>query len=64
MSEKSEKINPLEVVSETILYELWYSIVETIFDKVCQVTELDDEQIAALREVSLRPNDFQIKIEK
>ena len=64
MSEKSKKINPLEVVSETILYELWYSIVETIFDKVCQVTELDDEQIAALREVSLRPNDFQIKIEK
>ena len=60
----SEKVNPLEVVAEAILYELWYSVAETIFERVCKVTELDEEQIAALREVSLSPNDFQIKIEK
>lgn len=60
----SERVNPLEVVAEAILYELWYSVAETIFQRVCEVTELDEEQIAALREVSLRPNDFQIVIEK
>lgn len=60
----SERVNPLEVVAEAILYELWYSVAETIFQRVCEVTELDEEQIAALKEVSLRPNDFQIVIEK
>lgn len=60
----SEKANPLEVVAEAILYELWYSVAETIFQRVCEVTELDEEQIAALKEVSLRPNDFQIVIQK
>lgn len=60
----SERVNPLEVVAEVILYELWYSVAETIFQRVCEVTELDEDQIAALREVSLRPNDFQIVIEK
>ncbi len=62
--EMSEKVNPLEVVAEAILYELWYSVAETIFERVCEVTELDEEQKEALREVSLRANDFQIKIEK
>jgi hypothetical protein len=60
----SEKVNPLEVVAEAILYELWYSVAETIFERVCEVTELDEEQKQALREVSLRANDFQIKIGK
>jgi hypothetical protein len=60
----SEKVNPLEVVAEAILYELWYSVAESIFERVCVVTELDEEQKEALREVSLRANDFQIKIEK
>ena len=60
----SEKVNPLEVVAEAILYELWYSVAETIFERVCEVTELDEEQKQASREVSLRANDFQIKIGK
>jgi hypothetical protein len=60
----SQKADPLEIITETILYELWYSVAETIFKRVCEVTELDEEQIQALREVSLRPNDFQIKIQK
>ena len=47
----------------TILYELWYSIAESLFQKVCEVTDLTDEQREALRSVALRPNDFQIVIE-
>ena len=47
-------------LAEQVLYDLWYSIAETIFERVCKVTELDEEQIEALRSVALRPNDFQI----
>ena len=53
----------LEIISKNILYELWFSVAETIFNRVCEVTELDDEQIEALRSVALRPNDFQVSIE-
>ena len=48
-------------LAEQVLYDLWYSIAETIFERVCKVTELDEEQIEALRSVALRPNDFQIQ---
>ncbi len=53
----------METVARNIIYELWYSIAETIFKRVCEVTELDEEQIEALKSVALRPNDFQIEIE-
>jgi hypothetical protein len=56
-------LNPKEKIAEQILYDLWYSVAETIFDRVCKVTELDEEQIDALRTVALRPNDFQIVIQ-
>lgn len=55
--------SPLENIAQNILYELWFSVAETIFDKVCEVTELNQEQINALRSVALRPNDFQVVIE-
>lgn len=56
-------LNLKEKIAEQILYDVWYSVAETIFDRVCKVTELDEEQIEALRTVALRPNDFQIVIE-
>jgi hypothetical protein len=43
-----------------ILEELWFSIAEKLFQRVCVATELDEEQIEALRTVALRPNDFQV----
>jgi hypothetical protein len=55
--------SPLENIAQNILYELWFSVAESIFEKVCEVTELNQEQINALRSVALRPNDFQILIE-
>jgi len=55
--------SPLETIAHNILYELWFSIAETIFKRVCDATELNEEQIEALREVALRPNDFQIEIQ-
>jgi hypothetical protein len=48
-------------LAEALLYEWWFSIAETLFERVCEVTELDDEQREALRTIALRPNDFQIQ---
>ena len=56
-------LSPKEKIAEQILYDVWYSVAETIFERVCKVTELDEEQIEALRTVALRPNDFQIVIQ-
>ena len=50
-------------MAHNILYELWYSIAETIFQRVCEVTELNEEQREALRQVALRPNDFQVRVD-
>ena len=55
--------SPLENIAQNILYELWFSVAESIFKRVCEVTELNQEQIEALKTVALRPNDFQVEIE-
>lgn len=55
--------SPLEKIAESVLYELWISVATTIFNRVCEATELDQEQIEALKTVALRPNDFHIQIE-
>ena len=52
-----------ETMAHNFLYELWYSIAETIFQRVCEVTELNEEQREALRQVALRPNDFQVRVD-
>ena len=53
-----------ETTAQNILYEWWYSVAESIFQRVCEITELDEEQKTALRQLALRPNDFRINIEK
>ena len=52
-----------EKIAESVLYDLWFSVAEMIFEKVCEVTQLDEEQKEALRLIALRPNDFHIQIE-
>jgi hypothetical protein len=55
--------SPIDTIAENIIYELWFSIAESIFKRVCDATELNQEQIDALKAVALRPNDFQVMIE-
>jgi hypothetical protein len=54
--------DPTEQIAHTILYELWFSVAESIFQRVCEVTELSEEQREALRTIALKPNDFQIYV--
>jgi hypothetical protein len=46
-----------------LLSNLWYMIAQQLFDKVCKVTDLNKEQIEALRSIALRPMDFGIACE-
>ena len=55
--------SPLDNIARNILYEMWFSVAESIFKQVCEVTELNQEQIDVLKSVALRPNDFQIEVE-
>ena len=52
-----------KVMAHTILYELWYSIAETLFQRTVRAVDLDAEQVEARRRVMLRPNDFQIHMD-
>jgi hypothetical protein len=52
----------MELIAQNILYEMWFSVAESIFKRVCDVTQLNQDQIDALKAVALRPNDFQIEI--
>ena len=57
-----ERVPMSTVEAEAVLYELWYSIAETLFQRVCDATNLNEEQREALRSVALRPNDFQLRV--
>ena len=46
--------------AQNILYNLWFTIAERIFERVSKETGLTEEQKNALKTVALRPNDFQI----
>lgn len=50
--------------AENILYNLWFTIAERIFERVSKETGLTEEQKNALKIVALRPNDFQIVISR
>lgn len=63
MPKKAPEELPTDHMARALLYEWWYSIAETLFERVCHVTELDNEQKEALRTVALRPNDFHIHID-
>lgn len=52
----------VEQIAEYILYELWFSVAEALFERVADATELDEDQRVALRAVALRPNDFQVHV--
>ena len=53
----------LERKARILLYELWISYAEKLLEKVIKITELNEEQANALRKVSLRPNDFIVRVE-
>jgi hypothetical protein len=49
-------------LEQKILYELWYTYAERLFNQVVHVCQLSEEKIELLRQIYLRPNDFQVVI--
>jgi len=49
-------------LEQRVLYELWYNYAEQLFNQVVQVCQLSEEKIELLRQIYLRPNDFQVAI--
>lgn len=49
-------------LTQEVLYDLWYEYAEQLFNKVVTVCQLSEEKIAVLRQIYLRPNDFQVVI--
>jgi hypothetical protein len=52
----------MTTLAENVIYELWITFTERLFQRIVDVTELSAEQADALRQVVLRPNDFHIQI--
>ena len=44
--------SPVETIAENIIYELWFSIAESIFKRVSDATDLTQEPIEALKAVA------------
>lgn len=56
------KANNMNRVAENVIYEVWYTFSEKLFQRIVEVTGLSEEQAEALRSVVLRPNDFVIQV--
>lgn len=49
--------------ARNLLYEFWITYAEQLFERVVAAVDLTPEQVAALRRVALRPNDFIVHVE-
>jgi hypothetical protein len=54
----------MDRIATNIIYELWITFAEKLFERIVEVTQLTDEQADALRHVVLRPNDFDVVIDE
>lgn len=52
----------MDRVAENVIYEVWYAFSEKLFQRIVEVTNLNEEQSEALRSVVLRPNDFVVQV--
>lgn len=53
----------MESNAENVIYELWITFSEKLFQRIVEVTGLTPEQEDALRKAVLRPNDFIVRIQ-
>jgi len=51
-----------EKQATNLLYDLWYTYSERLFERVVEVCVLSPEQVEALRQIYLRPNDFLVVV--
>jgi len=52
----------MERIASNVIYELWITFAEKLFDRIVIATQLTEEQADALRRIVLRPNDFHVVV--
>ena len=52
----------MERIASNVIYELWITFAEKLFERIVVATQLTEEQADALRRVVLRPNDFHVVV--
>jgi hypothetical protein len=52
----------MDRIATNVIYELWITFAEKLFDRIVIATQLTEEQADALRRVVLRPNDFDVVV--
>ena len=52
----------MERIASNVIYELWITFAEKLFERIVIATQLTEEQADALRRVVLRPNDFDVVV--
>ena len=50
----------MERIASNVIYEMWITFAEKLFERIVVATQLTEEQADALRRVVLRPNDFHV----
>ena len=52
----------MDRIATNVIYELWITFAEKLFERIVVATQLTEEQADALRRVVLRPNDFDVVV--
>lgn len=52
----------MDRIASNVIYELWITFAEKLFERIVVATQLTEEQADALRRVVLRPNDFDVVV--
>ena len=52
----------MDRIASNVIYELWITFAEKLFERIVIATQLTEEQADALRRVVLRPNDFDVVV--
>ena len=52
----------MDRIATNVIYELWITFAEKLFERIVIATQLTEEQADALRRVVLRPNDFDVVV--
>jgi hypothetical protein len=52
----------MDRIASNVIYEMWITFAEKLFDRIVIATQLTEEQADALRRIVLRPNDFHVVV--
>jgi len=52
----------MDKIAENLIYDIWYTLSERLFEQIAKECNLSTEQRDALWHVLMRPNDYTLQI--